>query len=255
MMLRLKVFCGKRRPLIPPRTYPQLPPSNLPNLLIGIARLLSWVAGGSAALLLVYYRFLLPKITKTSAARHSIKAHHLGLMRKLTASLVSLKDVQTQSFDVLPRPEPYKEPPQFSKLKSIADVLKQAEKHELEITDLSPITLLRCGISDLGKGKDGEAANPSTEDLFRYLEGHIPWLVSEEGLQFEQILWNTLSTNPSFTATPSPPTSAPMEEEIVPRQSTCWTYTTLTPLDPSPIHKSFAALSSALPSNATPRKA
>ena len=42
-------------PLVPPRTYPQPPPSNLPNLLIGLARILSWLAGGSAAFLLLYF--------------------------------------------------------------------------------------------------------------------------------------------------------------------------------------------------------
>lgn len=41
--------------MIPPRTYPQPPPSNLPNLLLGLARLFSWVAGGSAALIFIYY--------------------------------------------------------------------------------------------------------------------------------------------------------------------------------------------------------
>ena len=41
-------------PSIPPRTYPQPPPSNLPVLLLGIVRLFSWLAGGSAALIFFY---------------------------------------------------------------------------------------------------------------------------------------------------------------------------------------------------------
>lgn len=41
-------------PSIPPRTYPQPPPSNLPVLLLGIVRLFTWLAGGSAALLFFY---------------------------------------------------------------------------------------------------------------------------------------------------------------------------------------------------------
>ncbi len=42
-------------PVIPPRTYPQPPPSNLPNLLIGLARIISWIVGGSAAVLFMYF--------------------------------------------------------------------------------------------------------------------------------------------------------------------------------------------------------
>jgi Peroxisomal membrane anchor protein (Pex14p) conserved region. len=42
-------------PAVPPRTYPQPPPSNLPNLIVGLARLFSWIAGGSAALIFIYY--------------------------------------------------------------------------------------------------------------------------------------------------------------------------------------------------------
>ena len=38
---------------------------------------------------------------------------------------------------------------------------------------------------DYGKGKEEQNAKPSTEDLFRYLESQIPWLVSEEGLRYE----------------------------------------------------------------------
>jgi hypothetical protein len=41
-------------PLVPPRTYPVPPPSNLPYMLMGIARLFSWIAGGSVLLVLAY---------------------------------------------------------------------------------------------------------------------------------------------------------------------------------------------------------
>lgn len=44
-----------RAPLVPPRTYPPPSPSNLPNLLIGLLRIFTWVAAGSATLILVYY--------------------------------------------------------------------------------------------------------------------------------------------------------------------------------------------------------
>ena len=42
-------------PSIPPRNYPQLPPSNLPNLFIGLARVFSWITGGSAVLIFIYW--------------------------------------------------------------------------------------------------------------------------------------------------------------------------------------------------------
>lgn len=42
-------------PAIPPRTYPQAPPSNLPVLLLGLARLFSWLTGGAAVLILIYH--------------------------------------------------------------------------------------------------------------------------------------------------------------------------------------------------------
>ena len=43
------------RPRIPPRTYPQPQPSHLPNLLVGVLRILSWMAGGSALLIFIYH--------------------------------------------------------------------------------------------------------------------------------------------------------------------------------------------------------
>jgi hypothetical protein len=52
--IRLTFSQPPQVPNIPPRTYPQPPPSNLPNLLVGVFRILTWVAGGSAALLFVY---------------------------------------------------------------------------------------------------------------------------------------------------------------------------------------------------------
>ena len=42
-------------PSVPPRTYPASPPSNLPNLLIGVARIFTWLTGTSAIALFVYY--------------------------------------------------------------------------------------------------------------------------------------------------------------------------------------------------------
>lgn len=106
-------------------------------------------------------------------------------MRRLTTSLSSLKESQAESFAVLPRAEPYKETGAFPDCHSVADVLRQVEERSLAIPDIPPITLLRCGIKDLGRGKADDEAKPTTEELFRFLEGTIPWFTSEEGLNFE----------------------------------------------------------------------
>lgn len=234
-----------QRPTVPPRTYPQPPPSNLPTLLLGLTRLFSWLAGGSAALIFIYYRFLLPRITQNTLARRSIKSHHLSLLRRLTESLASLKQSQTESYAVLPPPEPFKEALQFRECHAVADVLEVLGDKDPDMHSIPPVTLLRCGIQSFGKGKDIELAQPTTEDLFQYLEGQVPWLVSEEGLKYERKLWETLSTCSLFTGTPSLPT--PNGEDFEDQKPTRWTYTSPTPVDPSPVMKSMTTLSKALP--------
>ena len=86
---------------------------------------------------------------------------------------------------VLPRSSPFKELPRYAQCKSVSDVVAIAGEQGSSFSTIPPLTLLRCGITDHGKGKEDQHANPSTEDLFRYLEQQIPWLVSEEGLQYE----------------------------------------------------------------------
>ena len=41
--------------VVPPRSYPQGPPSNLPGLILGVLRLFSWIAGGSTVVVFIYY--------------------------------------------------------------------------------------------------------------------------------------------------------------------------------------------------------
>ncbi|GLB34034.1 putative peroxisomal membrane anchor protein (Pex14p) conserved region [Lyophyllum shimeji] len=240
-----------QRPSVPPRTYPQPPPSNLPTLLLGLTRLFSWIAGGCAVLIFIYYRFLLPRITQSTLARHAIKTHHLALLRRLNESLASLKESQKESHAVLPRPEPFREPPQFRECHSVADVLKVLGDKEPDMHSIPPVTLLRSGIEGFGKGKDADQAQPTTEDLFQYLEGQLPWLVSDDGLKYEQKLWETLSTCSLFTGTPSPPT--PTAEGFEDQKPTRWTYTPPMPVDPSPLVKSMTTLSAALPKSTAPR--
>ena len=49
------IYSDLQPPIVPPRTYPQPPPSNIPNLLAGALRIITWIAGGSAALILLYF--------------------------------------------------------------------------------------------------------------------------------------------------------------------------------------------------------
>ena len=118
-------------------------------------------------------------------ARHSLRSHHLSLLRRLTTSLAALKESQAESFSVLPRSSPFKEPSRYAQCKSVSDTVAIAGVDDSSFSTIPPLTLLRCGITDYGKGKEDRYAKPSTEDLFRYLEGQIPWLVSEDGLQYE----------------------------------------------------------------------
>ena len=126
-------------------------------------------------------RLLLSRIARTSLARHSLRSHHLSLLRRLTVSLAAFKESQAECLSALPRSSSFKELPCYVQCKSISDAVAIAGENG----SIPPITLLRCGIMDYGKGKEDQHAKPSTEDLFRYLESQIPWLVSEEGLRYE----------------------------------------------------------------------
>ena len=62
----------------------------------------------------------------------------------------------------------------------MADVLKTGTNgdEEPDFSKLPLISLLRCAIKEtMGKS--------TTEELFRFLEVQIPWLLTEEGLNFE----------------------------------------------------------------------
>jgi len=190
-------------------------------------------------------------------------------MRRLTTSLASLKESQAESYSVLPCPQPYNEPAKFSECHSVAELLGALENKNSVIYAISPVSLIRCGIEDYGRGTEGDDSKPTTEELFRYLEGQVPWLVSEDGLEYEvstgtsscsilqraliiwaqKKLWETLSTCPLFIDTSPQPRGAENLEDQVP---TRWTYTAPIPPDPSPLLKSLTALSSALPQTPKP---
>ncbi|KAJ6515627.1 hypothetical protein C8R45DRAFT_957148 [Mycena sanguinolenta] len=232
-------------PSVPPRSYPQPPPSNLPVLLLGLARLFSWIIGGTAALAFIYYRVLLPRVTSTFMARGSLKSHQLSLIQKLNASLAALKQSQDEMAAVLPQPEQHKEPSAFAACLSIDVLLEQAKKLNIEVSGLSEISLLRCAISDFRKGSDSR--NPTTEEVFQVLEGKVPWLVSEEGAPFEQRLWDTLSTCPHFASSTSPSPDSPPAVLPDGPEILYWGYNPPVPPTPTPLAESLSALSASMP--------
>ncbi|KAJ7180359.1 hypothetical protein C8R43DRAFT_398948 [Mycena crocata] len=234
-----------QRPVVPPRSYPQPPPSNLPILLMGLVRLFSWIAGGSAALLFIYYRVLLPRVTETFMARKSIKSHQLSLMQKLNASLAALKEAQAEAAAVLPKPEPHKEPGVFASCQSIDALLEQAKKESIEIAGISPISLLRCAMADFRKGS--ESRNPATDEVFHVLEGKIPWLVSDEGVPFERQIWETLSTCPLFVSSSSPSPDSTATEPARDQDIRYWEYAAPVPPKPTALAQSLETLSASIP--------
>ncbi|KAI0638363.1 hypothetical protein C8Q77DRAFT_1048683 [Trametes polyzona] len=232
-------------PLLPPKTYPQPPPSRLPYLLLNVFRALSWIAGGSAAILLAYFRFVYPRIAQTYQARLSLRTHNKALLERLTQSLEDLKTSQRSTFAVLPRPEPFREPTRYRGCRNLTQ-LAEASKGE---KDIPPITLLRCAIQECSKGTQ----KATSAELFRLLEEKFPW-VSEEGAQVEETLWQTLTTTPLFQPAPLPPastTGAAAPPPPVPSPDTVWTYTPPTPPAPAPLLTSLTTLASALPARTT----
>ncbi|KAJ6490311.1 hypothetical protein C8R47DRAFT_1177115 [Mycena vitilis] len=233
-----------QRPLVPPRTYPQPPPSNLPVILLGLARLFSWIAGGSAALAFIYYRIILPRITATFMARGALRSHQLSLINKLNASLVAFEESQAESASALPKPQPPKEPSAFAACSTIDALLEHAKTHNIEISDISGISLLRCTISDFNNGPDPR--NPRTEEVFQFLEGKIPWLVSDEGVPFEHRLWDILSTCPLFVPGLSPSldsTDPPADAADI----LYWRHVPPVPHSPTALVQSLSALSASIP--------
>ncbi|KAH9002260.1 hypothetical protein EDB86DRAFT_283714 [Lactarius hatsudake] len=193
-------------PLVPPRMYPAPPPSRLPGLLAGTFKLLSWIAGGSTALLFIYYRFLLPRLARSALARRSFKAHQNGLFAKLTESLRDFQDEQKVAYTDLPRPDPWEEALEpWGNCKSLGDVVAAA-RGERQPRPVPHATLLRCALADLaGQNK------PSTADeIFQALfSTELPSLLNIDDT-YQESLWKTLNDAPLFRSTePSSPSELP----------------------------------------------
>ncbi|RXW21940.1 hypothetical protein EST38_g3906 [Candolleomyces aberdarensis] len=232
-----------RLPLIPPRTYPQPPPSNLPTLLLGLARLFSWIGIGSAALVFLYYRVLLPRIIQNAQARQALRVHHISLMTKLTESLSSYKDQQKEDFASLPKADPCRESPTFSRCKSVGQILKTFGETEPDFFSIPPVSLLRCAISDFSKRNTEGDPNPTAEEIFRVLEGRIPWLLTEEGYKLKKSLYETLLNCPLFIEEKPEKSEGTQEQPLV----STWKYAPPPPSTPSPLVQSIQSLSSAMP--------
>jgi len=85
---------------------------------------------------------------------------------------------------VLPQHDPYKEPPEFQKCRSVVDVLAVLDQRAPNVEIVPPVTLLRCGLVDFAKEKEGDLAKPTTVELLQDLENQIVWLTSDEGRKY-----------------------------------------------------------------------
>ncbi|KAH9833750.1 uncharacterized protein C8Q71DRAFT_725515 [Rhodofomes roseus] len=222
---RLLTEMPPQAPLVPPRTYPQPPPSNLPALLLGIARIFSWIAGGSAAFLIIYFRFLYPRIAQTFQARHALHTHQKDLLRRLAGSLESLKAAQAETAAVLPRPALVDEA-HYKECQTLDEVIQTSEGSQ----DVPDVTLLRCALADLV----AETKPATAEAIFLVLDGKVPWLRDEEGSVRHVQLWDTLTSSPLF-------------HEDATEDASLWTYTHPLPPPTPPLMQSLHALKASLP--------
>ncbi|KAG2155031.1 uncharacterized protein EDB93DRAFT_1130814 [Suillus bovinus] len=237
-------------PPVPPRTYPQPPPSNLPNMLVGIVRIFTWLAGSSAFVLFVYYRFFLPRISQTYHARHALRMHQSELMLRLNKSIATFKEKQAECFVNLPKPMIYKEEPEYADCHSLDDILacrRKADIDDEDAGDTPNISILRSGIEELTRSKES-TEGISTGDLFNHLEIKLPWLKGEQGAEYQNELWQTLNKSPLFTSS-SPQSSSSSSIPVHP-SSLLWTYVPPIVSPPPPMIVALDTLRAALPRNA-----
>ncbi|KAG1873768.1 hypothetical protein DFJ58DRAFT_676805, partial [Suillus subalutaceus] len=234
-------------PPVPPRTYPQPPPSNLPNMFVGIARIFTWLTGTSAFVLFIYYRFFLPRISQTYHARHVLRAHQSGLMLRLNNSLATFKEKQAECFVNLPKPMLYKEEPEYADCHSLDDILACRHKADIDdedAGDTSNVSILRSAIEELACSKES-TEGISTGDLFNHLEAKLPWLKGEQGAECQNDLWQTLNESPLFTST-SPQSSTSSSTPEHPSRL-LWTYVLPPKSPPPPLIVALDTLQAALP--------
>ncbi|KAG9317368.1 hypothetical protein JVU11DRAFT_1567 [Chiua virens] len=223
---------------------PTPPPSNLPNLLIGVARIFTWLSGTSALILFIYYRYLLPRLTQSYQARLALRKHQSSLIVGLVASASTLKETQAESYKDLPRIVPVYEDPQYAQYHSIHDLLSHlGNPREESSQDVPDITLLRCALEELDQS---ETDGTSTEDLFHHLESKLPWLGHEEGATRQNDLWNRLNDCSLFVSSvPKPGAPGPLPLDHPSRL--LWKYIPPPSRPTPPLLTSLANLRAALP--------
>ncbi|KAF9238741.1 hypothetical protein BU15DRAFT_47357 [Melanogaster broomeanus] len=241
-------------PLVPPRTYPTQPPSNLPNLLIGIARIFTWLTGTSAIILSLYYWYLLPRLTQSYQARLALHKHHSALIARLTESATALKATQAESLKDLPRPVPVYEDSQYVDCHTIDDLLSptrgSGEESSPPDEGIPDITILRCALEELSRTKE-DSNGVSTEELFRHLESKLTWLGAEEGATRQSELWSQLSSCPLFTSS-VPKSGAPGSLPPDHPSRLLWKYVPPPLPSPSPVLTTLSNLQAALPRSTSP---
>ncbi|KAL9712586.1 hypothetical protein Ac2012v2_003823 [Leucoagaricus gongylophorus] len=180
-------------------------------------------------------------------ARQSLKSHHLTLMRRLTTSLSAFRETRAEAWSVLPKANPWREPLLYSKCSCMDDITTSFGEKEAKLDVVPLVTTLRCGLADFTK-RERNGSNPTTEELFHYLEEKVPWLLSPDGLKYEQRLWELLSTCSLFAANPALPSPSAGHQSQPPSR---WSYTPPLPPNPSPILESLSSLKLAFPEDQT----
>lgn len=270
----IDILLRKLPPPVPPRTYPPLPPSALPTLLIGLAKMLTWLTGSSAIILLIYHRYLLPRLTRNYQARHALHSHASMLLKRLASSSAALQAAQIASYAGLPRalPPAHREQFPFVEFETLDDVLEHAHRsaeptsHNLSRPsspstasppneDVVPdLTILRCALHEVAQAQTGTTSDPgdngiSTEALFAHLERRLPWLSSEheQGAERQAELWAFLTSCPLFTSSSSTLSGAGSSQPADHPSRLLWKYTPPT-TQPAPLLESITRLGRALPS-------
>jgi hypothetical protein len=120
----------------------------------------------------------MPLLIQSYQARLALKAHQNDLLTRLTISIDSLKETQSKCFSVLPEPEQFKEDPKYRECHTLDAIVAASQNKEKEIP---PFSVLRCAIEEsVSQNRD-----VGTEALFCAIAAKLPWLNSEDGVQYQ----------------------------------------------------------------------
>ncbi len=106
-----------------------------------------------------------------------MKQHQISLLSKLRESLDVLKERQTETFAVLPKPPPAQEDRRYNDVHSLEDLDVSLEAS----IDVPEYTLLRCVV----EGQIVQKKVTTKEEIFSVLESHYPWLSTEKGVEYQ----------------------------------------------------------------------